>query len=614
MGMMTIPINGIRQPDLEAPDMNRSSAIDFEAATLTTFGGDASRPKLRARLARIGQMVVDPVRRGWAHCIAGLFPARAQTPKAPLSWRLVALIILLVIGTAAGLLFQDYQSVNAAGQQRARALAQIAAAHVEQSLKAIEISMQVLDRHPLSPDTDLAATQLDVERVLERLGKIVPALTNLQMFDAAGNPLLGRPEDVAGTQRFGTSATFSFHQDHSQEEIVLNRRDLKTTALQVSRRLSNPDGSFAGVIMGYMNPHSFDSFFAALGANAVELAFSDGTVLVRFPQYDPLDTGEPGARYMATHALRDMPLVLNVELDRRDFLAAWESKRNVAVALVCALIVLFVGAITVMRRHTANAIAMVALESRTRAETAARSRADELSRRKSDFLSQMSHELRTPLNAIIGFSEVIKEESFGAVGQPKYKEYADDIHYSAQHLLSVINNILDLSKVEAGKWHMAEDEITLDELFDALLRLSNERASRENVRLAMKPGLPGAVVRGDKRTLIQIMLNLTINAIKFAGPDRLVDLGVRSTEDGGIAISIADHGDGMTHEELAKAMKPFDGPTSQLNRKKQDTGLGLPLAAAFAELHGGKVELKSVPGFGTTAILVLPPARVRLAP
>lgn len=571
--MMTIPINGIRQPDLEAPDMNRSSAIEYQTATLASVVADASRPDLRARLSGIGRMVVDPVRRGWAHCIAGLSPARVQTPKAPLSWRLVALIILLVIGTAAGLLFQDYQSVNAAGQQRARALAQIAAAHVEQSLKAIEISMQVLDRHPLSPDTDLVATQLDVERVLERLGQIVPALTNLQMFDAMGNPLLARPEGAAGAQPFGTSATFSFHRDHSQEEIVLNRRDLKTTALQVSRRLSNPDGSFAGVIMGYMNPHSFDSFFAALGANAVELAFSDGTVLVRFPLYDPLDTGEEGARYMATHALRDMPLILNVELDRRDFLAAWESKRNVAVALVCALIVLFVGAIAVMRRHTANAIAMVALEARTRAETAARGRADELSRRKSDFLSQMSHELRTPLNAIIGFSEVIKEESFGAVGQPKYREYADDIHYSAQHLLSVINNILDLSKVEAGKWHMAEDDVTLDELFDALLRLSNERASRENVRLAMKPGLPGAVVRGDKRTLVQIMLNLTINAIKFAGPDRLVDLDVRSTEDGGIAISVADHGDGMTQDELAKAMKPFDGPTSQLNRKKQDTGL-----------------------------------------
>ncbi|MBK8158630.1 MAG: hypothetical protein IPK59_07630 [Rhodospirillaceae bacterium] len=558
--------------------------------------------------------MVDPVRRGWVHCVSGLSPARVQSPKAPLSWRLVGLIILLIIGTAAGLLFQDYQSVNAAGQQRARALAQIAAAHVEQSLKAVEISMQVLDRHPLSSDIDIVTTQLDVERVLGRLGQIVPALTNLQMFDAAGDPLLVQPEATNATQRFGTSATFSFHRDHAQEEIVLNRRDLTTTALQVSRRLNNPDGSFAGVIMGYMNPHIFDGFFAALGANAVELAFSDGTVLVRFPLYDSQDTGESGARYMATHALRNMPLVLNVELDRRDFLAAWESKRNVAVALVCAIIILLVGAIAVMRRHTAHAIAMVALESRTRAETAARGRADELSRRKSEFLSQMSHELRTPLNAIIGFSEVIKEESFGALGQPKYKEYADDIHYSAQHLLSVINNILDLSKVEAGKWHMAEDEVTLDELFDALLRLSNERASRENVRLAMKPGLPGAVVRGDKRTLVQIMLNLTINAIKFAGPDRLVDLDVRSTEDGGIAISVADHGDGMTHEEMAKAMTPFDGPTSQLNRKKQDTGLGLPLAAAFAELHGGKVELKSAPGFGTTAILVLPPARVRLVP
>ncbi len=533
-------------------------------------------------------------------------------PRTPLSWSLVTLAILIVIGTASGLLYQDYQSVNAAGQQRAESLAHIAAAHVQQTLRAIEVSMQALDRQPTSLIAGATKTPAEVLRALERVGQIVPALTSIQLFDASGNAILPAADSAAMDYRFGASATFNFHRDNPSFGIILNRRDPSVSNLQVSRRLSHLDGTFAGVILGDLNPQNFGSFFPALGADSVELAFSDGTVMVRFPRHDTKSNGDSADRYLAAYPLDGMPLTLRVELDRHDYLAAWESKRNVAVALVCTIIILCLGGIVAMRRHTANAIAMVALETRTRAEAAARLRADELSRRKSDFLSQMSHELRTPLNAIIGFSEVIKEESFGAVGQPKYKEYADDIHYSAQHLLSVINNILDLSKVEAGKWHMADDDVTLDELFDALLRLSNERASRENVHLAMKSDLPGVVLRGDKRTLLQIMLKLTINAIKFAGPDRQVDLAVRATLDGGIAISVADHGDGMTGDELEKAMKPFNAPANHLNRKKQDTGLGLPLAAAFAELHGGKVELDSVPGFGTTAKLLLPATRVRL--
>lgn len=300
-------------------------------------------------------------------------------------------------------------------------------------------------------------------------------------------------------------------------------------------------------------------------------------------------------------------------MDHQAVLAVWESKRNVAVALVGALIALFVGAVFVLQKHTANAVALATLATRNHAEAMARSHADELSKRKSEFLSQMSHELRTPLNAIIGFSEVIKEASFGPVGQPKYQEYADDIHYSAQHLLSVINNILDLSKVESGKWQIGDDDVALCDLFDALLRLATERASRENVCLSVKSVVEGIIIRGDKRTLLQIMLNLTVNAIKFAGPDRLVDLDVRSMTDGGIEISVADYGDGMTQDDLKRAMRPFDAPASHMNRKKQDTGLGLPLAAAFAELHGGEVVLDSEPGNGTIARLRLPASRIRLA-
>ena len=571
----------------DAAEMNQTSTIELSMNDLRIgcqSKDDATAPK---RVAGAGL--------SWLNAIAAWTATttdKTAAPKMPISWPIVAAVIICLIGTATGLLYQDYQSVSAAGQQRADSLAEIAAAHVQQTLSAIELSMRVQDHHTAAA---------------------MPALTRLQMIDETGRPVAGAAFSTASAQDFRESVAFIFHRDHPGDDILLARPDSTGVDLLISRRLTSADGHFAGIILGNMDVHYFDRFFAALGAVAVELALPDGTILVQFPPYISVAVANDGQQFVANRMLDGMPLVISIGLDRQAFLASWESKRNVAVALVCALIVLFVGGIAAMRKHTATAVAMVAMETRNRAEATARHHADELSRRKSDFLSQMSHELRTPLNAIIGFSEVIKEESFGPVGQPKYQEYADDIHYSAQHLLSVINNILDLSKVEAGKWHMAEDEVTLDDLFDALLRLATERASRENVRLSIKSAPPGTIIRGDKRTLLQIMLNLTINAIKFAGPDRVVDLDVRPGLDGGISISVADHGDGMTQDELEKAMKPFDSPASHLNRKKQDTGLGLPLAAAFAELHGGRVELDSAPGVGTTAKLLLPASRVRLA-
>jgi signal transduction histidine kinase len=536
--------------------------------------------------------------------------SKTRIPQAPLSWPIVATVIVLLAGTATGLLYQDYRAVSTAGQHRAVSLSQIAATHVQQTLAAIDASLQL-------PDRDVVNQQL-----LARLSHAVPALSHLKVIDQNG--LLVADADGAGlaASDFSGDAAFIFHRDHGASMLQLGRPfvsgGMSSDNILISRRISAPDGSFTGVIFGQLDPQGFSRFFAALGVSLVELVASDGSVLVRFPPtgsamasaLSPMDIANG---FVAFQPLHDMPFTVGVSIDRREFLGPWESKRNIAMALVAALIALIVGGMAAMQKHTANAVAMVAMATRTRAETYARQQADELSKRKSDFLSQMSHELRTPLNAIIGFSEVIKDGAFGPVGQPKYQEYADDIHYSAQHLLSVINNILDLSKVESGKWQIADDDIPLDDLFDALLRLATERASRENVQLSIKSRPSNAVIRGDRRTLLQIMLNLTVNAIKFAGPNRLVDLDVVRMLDGGLEISVADYGDGMTKDDMEKAMKPFDAPVSHLNHKKQDTGLGLPLAAAFAELHGGKVILDSAPGIGTTARLRLPASRVQLA-
>lgn len=256
---------------------------------------------------------------------------------------------------------------------------------------------------------------------------------------------------------------------------------------------------------------------------------------------------------------------------------------------------------------------ITARDQRLAAREAACLAAAAANQRKSEFLSHMSHELRTPLNAILGFSEVIRDGRMTANDPSKNREYAGDIHYSAQHMLSVVNNILDLAKVESGKWVMVEADMALEELLTATQRLANERAMREQVQLTLD-AIPGdVVIYGDQRVLCQALLNLTINAIKFAGTDRQVALAAAHGPDGALEIRVRDGGPGMNAEQIARAMRPFEAPLPDGNgrRKKHDTGLGLPLAAAFIELHGGALIIESEAGTGTTARLCLPADRIR---
>jgi signal transduction histidine kinase len=526
-------------------------------------------------------------------------------PSWLISWPAVLIVASLVVVATAALLAQDYNQTREAGRLRADSLAKIAAAHLQQTLSAIDVSMQILDRPPAEFQT--AGSRSDIEPILARVVRIMPALSNMQVLNVKGNPAIGQGAGGGEQQKQDAidATAFAYHRDHPGDGIRLDWRGPLAADLLISRRISNRDGSFGGVITGHLDPTYFADFFAALGADHAALRLSDGTSLVDFGSVGL------GDGISAAQSLRGLPLSVDIDLDRHQIFASWYGKRDVGVALAVSVILLLAGGVMALRHQLTQAMDLAALTSRAAAESTARRRSEEVSRRKSDFVSQMSHELRTPLNAILGFSEVIKSGSFGPVGQPKYQEYADDIHYSAQHLLSVINNILDLSKVEAGKWQMIDDKVTLHELFEALKRLAGERAARENVELSIADLPPNLMLRGDKRTLVQIMLNLTINAIKFAGPDRQVNLDVQALADGSLAVVVADHGEGMTADELARAMRPFDAPMHGAKGAKQDTGLGLPLAAAFAELHGGRVELDSMPGLGTTARLILPAARVQ---
>ena len=225
-------------------------------------------------------------------------------------------------------------------------------------------------------------------------------------------------------------------------------------------------------------------------------------------------------------------------------------------------------------------------------------------RHKSEFLANMSHELRTPLNAVIGFSEVLQERMFGDLND-KQADYVNDIHSSGRHLLALINDILDLSKIEAGRMELEPSDFDLPAMLETTLTLVRERAQRNGIALSLEAAPEVGTVRGDERKLKQVTLNLLSNAVKFTPEGGAVRLGAKMNGSA-IEVSVADTGVGIAPEDQALVFEEFRQVGSDSARKAEGTGLGLALAKKFIELHGGTIRLESAPGRGSTFTFTLP--------
>ncbi len=240
----------------------------------------------------------------------------------------------------------------------------------------------------------------------------------------------------------------------------------------------------------------------------------------------------------------------------------------------------------------------------------ARRRAESANLAKSRFLATMSHELRTPLNAVLGFSEVMKSELFGAHAVPAYKEYSSDIHASGQHLLMLINEILDLSRVEAGRYELKEEPVSLSGVVEECRRLLSMRIERRHLVIteALESDLPR--IWADERAVRQVTLNLLTNAIKFTPQGGSIVIKVGWTKTGGQYVSIQDTGPGIPPEEIPIVLSSFGRGSLAQKNAEEGTGLGLPIVKGLVELHGGEFRLNSTPRFGTEVIVIFPPERV----
>ncbi|GAB4170972.1 MAG: hypothetical protein OHK0024_07080 [Thalassobaculales bacterium] len=532
--------------------------------------------------------------------------------------------------------------------QRAETQAAVVAAYVDQVLRSVDLALIGLDEEPGQDGIQLRINPQTTADWLRRAQAASQVLDGLGIIDVNGDVV------SAGSARSGPLVNladreyFHFHASDPSPRIrigrpVVSRPDMRVR-FSVTRRLNDSQGNFAGVIAGRIDPEFFSAFFAKTGMDLVALLLDDGTLIARRPAIDllaapplPADSRlmrmarttvrasyvatspvDGKTRAVAVHRLPELGAIVSVGLDEQTFLAGWRREHDVVVAFLL-LLTLTLGSVSyALRRRLdehqrsamADASAREAAESEAALARRRRQEAEAASRHASDFLAQMSHELRTPLNAIIGFAQMITGRMFGEIGNPRYEGYAQDILFSADHLLRVINNVLDLSRVKAGRWVMDDRPVAIGALLAQTMRLAQVDAGQRGVTVTIDVQPADVTVRGDDRSLLQASLNLLTNAIKYAGPDRAVSVTARLAPDGGLVIAVADRGRGMTRQDAARVLEPFGAGGDAMDRRPHDTGLGLPLARIFAEMHGGRIEIDSVLGRGTTVRLVLPPERV----
>ncbi len=284
---------------------------------------------------------------------------------------------------------------------------------------------------------------------------------------------------------------------------------------------------------------------------------------------------------------------------------------NLAIetALIAAPIIFYAReVITQLRKNRSR------MDEMTRRLAVSVEQAQNANRAKSAFLANMSHELRTPLNAILGFSEIMKEEHMGPMTNARYLGYAGDIHDSGRHLLGIINDILDLSKIESGKMSLeGAEEFPLADALEAALAMVTPLAEKFGVRLlATLPPAHVQVLAVD-RMIRQIVINLVGNAIKFTPAGGEVEISGKALACGGYAVMVKDSGIGMSETDIVQALTPFGQVVNKMTATHTGTGLGLPLAKAMLELHGGELAIHSTPHHGTTIVLTFPASRISRA-
>jgi len=480
------------------------------------------------------------------------------------------------------------------------------------------------DIHLLLRAKKVGVAQLDAVTVINRDGKVV----NFSRFWPA--------PDLSDADRHYFQVIKADPDLNSYVTEPVRNRGTGTWTVFLAHRVNGANGEFLGLIIGGIELRYFEDFYRPISFGEEGSSFAlerlDGVMLVRFP---PTDTtgktfsdaerfthgGTTGIlrevsavdgqrRILAAHRLADYPVFAIATKTKAAALANWWGiARLMSLGAVgCAIAIGVAG--FAFARHWKQRAALADTRAEVTRHQDRAEVAETANRGKSEFLANMSHELRTPLNAILGFSEIMAREAFGPLGDDHYRDYLGDIHASGTHLLSIINDILDLSKAASGKLELAEDWFDARDVVNSVCRLVQPRIGDGKLSLTVKLPSDDLVIYADQRVLWQMLLNLLGNACKFTPPNGHIECSA-SVDAAGMTFAVTDTGIGIPVEELERVLEPFTQVDSSLNRRHEGTGLGLALVKIMAELHGGRLRLDSELGHGTIAAVIFPLSRVK---
>jgi signal transduction histidine kinase len=557
---------------------------------------------------------------------------------------LAAIVLVLAAGwtTAWWFVASQREQARSAAEHALTSLATTLAGHAQQAIDGARFTIgHAITRLDALAETDLA-DPAKLAATLENARQGSDAVRVLSAIDRAGHVIgesSGRGKGVSLAERPHVRAILD---DPSSELVVgpaFTAWPAGTRAFPIAMPWRRLDGSLRGAVTGTIAVDYFQDFYSRLRIARdprIALFHRGGSLLARVPAlsdaemdkadiagHDILSTHLPAAeqgafeaasrvdralRIGAYAAVRGTPLVVAITEDRDLVYAGWE--RLAWNVLACMTVVsLLLGL-----------LAFIALrQSRTRAQlNAALQHSAEVKRRQAqnrmDFLAHMSHELRTPLNAIIGFAEILSTEMLGPIGNPKYKDCVNDIHDSGRHLLRVINDVLDVAKLDAGKMKLNAHEFDACAVAREVSRMLIGLARKAELALVTETPEDIIILHADERLVRQMLINLIGNAIKFTPAGGEVCVRVEALGPRGVRFTVADTGVGIAPEDLPRVVAPYELAERNAMRSDSDTGLGLPLTKAFAELHRAVFAIDSTPGVGTRVTITFGPERARAAP